>query len=69
MTVEEFRDLPDHTQERILFNEARLVNFRIENGSIISLYSMYSFFMELQLDMRKDHCKKIFMGKNKSRSF
>lgn len=50
MNVKNFKNLPDHEQLRIVFNKAKFVDSTERENSVFALYSMKSFFIELQFE-------------------
>lgn len=50
MTPDDFRALPDHEQERIIFTEGKFVDSVVKEYCIFALYAIHSFFVELEYD-------------------
>ena len=50
MNIEEFKRLSDNEQLRIIFNEAKFVDSLEKDSTVFALYSMTTFFIELEYD-------------------
>ena len=59
MTENQFRGLSMHDKGIILFTEGKYLLSRIPEGIQVDLYSLYNFFVEVQLNMARTRILKI----------
>lgn len=59
MTENQFRELSMHDKGIILFTEGKYLLSRIPEGIQVDLYSLYDFFVEVQLNMARTRILKI----------
>lgn len=50
MNPEKFMALPGYKQESIIFTEGNFVDSKVEDKKIFALYSIHTFFVELEYD-------------------
>ena len=53
MRLEDFKNLFDNEQLRIIFSQAKFVDSMEKDRSVYALYSMKTFFIELKYDISK----------------
>lgn len=54
MTLVAFQSLQDYKQERIIFNEGKLLNFKMEDDILSAQYSVHFFVVDVSYDAGKN---------------